>query len=424
MYCAHAENSACVMSSTGFELPLTVPSADRVRWNAALAVSLTLMLVALLTPNALPSLRRDVVAVLPTAPAPPRRRGALQTSRECACASCASHRALSYPSPAFWPLPTLPVVMESQPGTCDLCWMDVAARPNPCDDMSASRLWAPDPHVREAVVATLGACAAMPGECNMLDIGGNMGVFSLWGWALGARVVYVEPQLDLVTAFAKTVELNCAGDDVTVLHGFISHDASKANSSIAFDGYGYRQCQVDALGQAPLTITPCEARVVYVDEILLAHPRWELLKIDYDADDVDLLAHVLELVAAGAVDVRAFVIEFNDCRGKGHVLQRAHELGYTAYLLNVHLNRRFFDATGHDVVNGYLPVDLGAPLWEEVFWQRGIKVMYKLAKGLSLDQYNEAIGGEIPEFLFTRDTFDEPCVPNESKTPFQRQHGV
>lgn len=393
-----------------------------------LLLSAALLLLAPLDAPLLSRVGLAPVFFAPTLSAPPRaaRRGALQTSRECTCASCDAHRALSYPSPAFWPLPRLPFVMESIAGKCDLCWMNVETRPNPCDDMSAGRLWAPDPHVREALVATLGACAAAPGECSMLDIGGNMGIFSLWAWALGARVVYVEPQLDLVTAFTKTVELNCAGDDVAVMHGFITLKASEANTSLASDGSGYRQCQIDALEQAPLTVTPSEAPVLFIDDILLRRPRWELLKVDFDAFDVDLLAHVLEHVAAGAVDVRAFVIEFNDARGKGRVLQRAHELGYTVYLLNVHLNRRFFDAKGHDIVNHYKPINLGPLMppstWEEVFWQRGMKVAYKLVKGLSVDVYNMMLDGEIPEFLLTRDVFEEPCIPNESKLPFQPQH--
>lgn len=192
-----------------------------------------------------------------------------------------------------------------------------------------------------------------------------------------------------------------------------------------FGGWGYRQCQVevDPMDYRPYTITPTDVPTVFSDDILLARPRWELLKIDYDYDDVVFLDHVLALVKAGAVDVRAFVIEFNDARGRGAIFQRVHELGYTVYKLNVHEGRRFFNADGYDIVNGFMPVGLDARRWTEVFMQRGIKSALRLAKGLSDAEYDDMLSGEIPEFFITRDELAEPAIPNQSKVPFAMMHG-
>ena len=328
---------------------------------ATLGVLLLLQYYDLLTalwPSGGPALAASLVPVAaPPAPqAAALRRGSLQVSRACNYSTIELDRALSYPLPAYWPLPPLPMVMETLPKMCDLCWTRLGEHPNPCELMSRKETWAPDPHVREALLSALLPCALAPEECNFLDVGSNLGVFSLWGWALGARVVAVEPQPDLVAAFQRTIALNCAGAGIELIQGGLtalppegSPEAGKGDSAFTRglpagakiqivnggDGDGqfmYRQCQLPSLVEPTIfhTNNDGEATLLLADDVLLQRRAWQLVKVDIDGYDADLVVRMLRLVEAGRVDIATFIIELNNCRGTPvciSLINLAHKLG-------------------------------------------------------------------------------------------------
>ena len=330
------------------------------RWAAALlTAAAVLALLVLQEAPAQGSLLRSAAltparaAPPPSPPPPPRRLGALQLSAECSYPGIEEDRNLSYPLPAFFPLPALPLVMETMPRACDLCWTRLGDHPNPCEMMSGKQTWAPDPHVREALLSALLPCALAPDTCNFLDAGANMGVFSLWAWGLGARVVAVEPQPDLAAALRRSVRLNCAGGGgIEVVEGGLTavgaagagsggggYRGAPAGQMIQmFAGltgeanYGYRQCQLPASVEPVIfhTSTEGEAPLVLVDDVVLQRKHWALVKIDIDGYDGDLLHRILALVQRGAVAVDTFIVEMNNCKeeqvctGAVHL---AHELG-------------------------------------------------------------------------------------------------
>ena len=289
----------------------------------------------------------------PAAPPLPQRLGALQLSAACAYPGIAEDRALAYPLPAYFPLPALPLVMETMPRACDLCWTRLGDHPNPCERMSNKTTWAPDPHVREALLSALLPCAMAPGECNFLDAGSNMGVFSLWAWGLGARVVAVEPQPDLAAAFRRSVRLNCAGGGIELLEagltarsgggggggGAYSYRGDPAGSKIQIvagptneANYAYRQCQLPAAEEPVIfhTSTSGEAPLVLLDDVLLTRREWQLVKVDIDGFDADLLHRMLALVQQGRVEVKAIAIEMNNCKQVAvctDAMALAHSLG-------------------------------------------------------------------------------------------------
>lgn len=303
-------------------------------------------------------------APLPSAAAP-LRRGSAQLSSSCDYPARAADLNLSYPLPAYWPLPALPMVMESIPRACDLCWTRLGDHPNPCELLSSKQLWTPDPHVREALVSALGHCVYAPGTCRFLDLGANMGVFSLWGWALGARVLAVEPQPDLSRALARTAALNCAGGELEVLAAGVTAASGRAGEefyrgpaagttkiSILASGageanYAYRQCQLPSHLEPTIfhTVTDGEVPLVLLDDLLLGRegeggsggggsggvPHWDLIKVDIDGYDTDLLVKILTLVKENRVAVDTVIIEWNNCNDESHacgsIFTMAHDLG-------------------------------------------------------------------------------------------------
>ena len=357
----------------------------------------------------------------PPPPLPPGA-GRLTTSASCKCAECPRLRTLAYPLPEWWPLPPLPLVMETRPRECDLCWADPVNHPNPCELMSSRATWAPAPPVREALVAALLPCAFAPGSCAMLDLGGNLGVFSLWAWAMGANVVFVEPQGDLVRAFEGTVDLNCARDSITVHHAGVTTVESQNGTKYDF-GNGYRQCDSETFATTRGTETPGVAPFVFVDELFTRQPQWSLVKIDIDADDVEILKRALSLIERGQLSVRSFIIEWNSGRGEGDVISRLHAQNYSIYALNIHDGRRHFNEQGFDVISSFLPIAT-EPYLEEVYMQRAIRFAFKVRKGRSAAEYNELLFfGQIPEFFITKDVLEEPSIENTRKVgrrPFGR----
>ena len=338
-------------------------------------------------------------------------------SQQCACKGCKGHAALAYPLPEYFPLAPLPLVMESRSRECDLCWAAPDQHPNPCELLSERRTWNPDPHVREALASALGRCAAAVGTCSMLDLGANLGAFALWGWGLGANVVAVEPDTDLTTAFRRTVELNCAGGDIEVHHAGVTHDPSLAGTLASFLGGGFRQCDSEEIDGSYVrsTETPnVGIPLVLVDTYLLQRPVWDLVKLDIDYHDVDILTRAAALVEQGRVDIRSFVIEWNDGRGYGHLVRRLHALNYTLYKLNVHDNRRVFNARGVDVGSRFGPINLEW-FFDEVYGQRHMRYAFKVKKGLDDGAYDSMLADDIPEFFITREALEEPVFLNERK---------
>ena len=316
--------------------------------SLALLLSTAVLALIALAPAQLPA----AALRAPTAAPPPlqRRQGALSLSAACAYPGIEQDRALAYPLPAYFPLPALPLVMETMPRACDLCWTRLGDHPNPCERMSNKTTWAPDPHVREALLSALLPCAMAPEECNFLDAGSNMGVFSLWAWGLGARVVAVEPQPDLAAAFRRTMRLNCAGGGIELLEAGLTARSSSSSGGYSYRGdpagskiqivagptndanYAYRQCQLPAAEEPVIfhTSTSGEATLVLLDDVLLSRREWQLVKVDIDGYDADLLHRVLALVQQGRVEVKAIAIEMNNCKQTAvctDAMALAHSLG-------------------------------------------------------------------------------------------------
>ncbi len=355
-------------------------------------------------------------AVSPPPPLPPEL-GRVTRSARCACKGCAAHAALAYPLPAYYPLAPLPLVMESRSRECDLCWAAPDQHPNPCELLSERRTWNPDPHVRESLASALGRCAAAAGTCSMLDLGGNLGAFSLWGWGLGANVVYVEPSVDLAVAFKRSVELNCAEGDIEVHHAGVTHDPSLAGTTFNLGPGGFRQCDSEEIEGSYVRAKDSVSTgipLVLIDTLLLQRPVWDLVKIDIDYHDVDLLARAAALVQEGRVDVRSVSIEWNDGRGYGWLVNKMHALNYTCYKLNVHDNRRVFNARGVDVGSHFGPINLEW-YFDEVYGQRHLRYAFKVKKGLGDGVYDEMLADEIPELFITREPLEEPVFLNERK---------
>ncbi len=187
-------------------------------------------------------------------------------------------------------------------------------------------------YVRTAAVRLENSPAA---ACRLplLDAGGNMGFVSLYAFAMGANVVYVEPQIDLVEAMQASVALNCAGERITVLHGALMPDKQPEHVRLNLSVPGFRSCQGSwGTGSRQSGAGPLGAPIVSVDELVSAHRHWDLVKIDIDSIDAQLVERFLQHIRSGYLTVTSFIVEWNGGKARGdllHALQQ--ELGYDVY---------------------------------------------------------------------------------------------
>lgn len=157
--------------------------------------------------------------------------------------SCrAPERALSYEAPRFYPIPPHRVVLETQPGACDLAApFNAENKSEYCEAFTQARLPQPEPFVAQAVASALAHCPFAPPStpCRAIDVGGNLGMVTAAMAALGATVDVVEPSADLANAIRQTVAANCWGRRVTVHENGITAEPARDGASAHYGG-GWR----------------------------------------------------------------------------------------------------------------------------------------------------------------------------------------
>lgn len=316
--------------------------------------------------------------------------------------------------------------MELTPGTCDLCSPRPDLHPSPCELISGRKLYSPDSHVREALASALAECAfAPPGAppCAVLDGGGNMGFFTMYAFAMGATVVYIEPQVELVEAMRATVALNCASDRIDLRHAALAPKPQPSSARLTDMALpAHRSCQGPwGTGTRQSGAGPGGVPFLSVDELVRERRHWDLVKVDIDSTDAAVIERFVELIREGAADVTSFIVEWNGGAGRGAVLHALQqELGYDVYRLNVHDNRRFINESGWDTVAGFRDVGV-EPWFEERLHQRFMHYVLKVRPLPRVEDWTTIASWDMmPEFLITRLPMSEPQPANENKQRFRR----
>lgn len=272
---------------------------------------------------------------------------------------------------------------------------------SPCEQISRRELYEPDAHVREALASALTASGCPHrtdgSACHVLDGGGNMGFFSMYALAMGADVVYVEPQIDLVEAMHLSVALNCAAERVTVLHGALTpdlpsqlpHGARLENLSLP----AFRTCQLYPpliSGTTQSGTGPSGAPYITIDALVAQQRKWDVVKLDIDSFDALIVARFVDLIRNGLAEVSSFIVEWNGGENLGGILQTLQSLGYEIYRLNCHDNRRFVNESGWDTINMFRDINL-EPYFEERMQQRYMRYVLRVRHGIT----DPLVWGEI-----------------------------
>lgn len=120
----------------------------------------------------------------------------------------------------------------------------------------------------------------------VVDVGANVGFFTLRQVALGARVIALEPNPDARGRLVSTIEHNGLADRVQILPCAAGRTAGVAELSVgAATVTGTVLVGVAAAARDRFVVD-----VLPLDIILMAEPRIDLLKIDTEGAEVEVLA--------------------------------------------------------------------------------------------------------------------------------------
>ena len=154
-------------------------------------------------------------------------------------ACTAPERGFAYEAPRYFPFPSFRVVLETKRGRCNLASPPgkSRARKTHCAAFSRGDEMMPEPFVVQTIASFLAPRCLDPERwdlstwdpseprCSAVDLGGNLGIHSMYMASLGATVDVVEPSADLAASIRRSARANCWEKRVKVhAKGITSND--------------------------------------------------------------------------------------------------------------------------------------------------------------------------------------------------------
>ena len=241
---------------------------------------------------------------------------------------------------------TIDVVMESEPGTCDLY-----GKKENCCKLAGGGF---NDEVFGVLFSFLSGCGERR-RCRAIDLGANAGWMTTAMLSLGATVVSVEPQADLAAAINATAKLNCWAARSTVINARAC-GAGWGKSCLATKRLGHVW---RSGGGVPRTVALPPVPGVPIEAILFAglglgeRPAQGPLHIDFikadgDGPEGSWLRAIDHLLARGVVSLGAIVLEGNGL--PSFTLQHFDQQhGFDVYRIDTGFDkRRLITSTGWD----------------------------------------------------------------------------
>jgi len=277
--------------------------------------------------------------------------------------------------------------------------------------------------VRDAIGSILLCCQNVHADqrpCHALDFGMNTGYFTAAMASLGARVVAVEAAPDHVDAFEQTKRVNCWEHTVEVHNAFLSLLQPIPKGRMRQSGIPMRPLSWDFGEVVNVSAVPLVDPQKF---LFMAGGSWDLIKIDMESIDIWLVNLIQKEISRGHIAVNALLFENNvmgDAARLGRqarvdlgldgeetkgwemevlraLLRRFQELGYDAYMLDVHSHKaygeqRVYDANGRSI--GAPPSWKPPPGVEEQEHVRAMRHVYRFQPNLTRSEWRVALPGK------------------------------
>ena len=299
-----------------------------------------------------------------------------------------------------------------------------------CDRLgSFARCFEPEPETEEVVNALLTYCA----DCLYVDVGCNVGYFTMQAAMHGALVECFEPTPYYTAAIERSARLNDVHTRVRV-HNVGMVPTEKYRSKFVVNGKlsmtrTYHACGVGLNDHQHLINykkhTIWSVPIKPIREVLLGR-RVTLLKMDIDSLEGLLLQTVADMVERNETTVDSILVEIGDshtstlegCTGiqcnnatriRGSdlslVWRLIHTLNYDAYRVNTHVNKEIFTWTGANINAKMNPTN---PFVVPMLNLRGIRKLELLPRTTPLSEYGMLFRWGV-SYLFTRVPLAEPA---------------
>ena len=310
----------------------------------------------------------------------------------------------------------------------------------------------PEGETEEVLSSLLLRCGQRP--CVYVDIGCNLGYFAAHAAALGAWVDCYEPTPFYVEAIRRTIALNRFQNRFNVTQAAVvvnvpapaGQGAGRAAGKGAlFERHSRNFLHMPCgIGREDADLARSWKSQHHEIGPTLRGRTVDLLKIDIDSIEGELLHEVVRLIEAGEVHVRSMLIElgsgatrFEACKvaankekplctepaterdptprgGDVRDLHRlVHELGYSVWRVNIHVNREIFGGHGANLNAGMSPQHES---WEPFFSVRAMRKIERLRRSTPLSEYDNLLRwGQ--SLLITRET-----LMDERRTEHNNHH--
>ncbi|XP_064647879.1 uncharacterized protein LOC135500372 isoform X2 [Lineus longissimus] len=133
---------------------------------------------------------------------------------------------------------------------------------------------------------------------SLIDIGANIGVYTLFAAMLDRKVVAVEPLYDNMARLHKAIKLNKYEDRITLVMNAVSNVRKVVNLTRDFNekNYGHTYIKEKSMADGVDFMSLQEVDTVYLDDLLeVIDFKKAILKIDIEGQEVKAFTHASEL---------------------------------------------------------------------------------------------------------------------------------
>eukprot|EP00465_Bigelowiella_longifila_P007076 CAMPEP_0185275656 /NCGR_PEP_ID=MMETSP1359-20130426/54444_1 /TAXON_ID=552665 /ORGANISM="Bigelowiella longifila, Strain CCMP242" /LENGTH=257 /DNA_ID=CAMNT_0027869081 /DNA_START=305 /DNA_END=1075 /DNA_ORIENTATION=- len=198
-----------------------------------------------------------------------------------------------------------------------------------------------DLHVLAAISRTVQAeCAlSIPAEANPLvvDVGANVGFFSLYMASQGCQVLAFEPQQNLIDPIKTSTCLNGLNRRINIKNAALAAINDEEEAELYYDGWNIGDARLARSCERAGGYGRCQQvdSIVQLDDVIPEREQIFLIKIDVSGMENSVLQSMERLLASQSVHhiVLNYNPSFIGIRESANLLEKLHNYGYSIFYL-------------------------------------------------------------------------------------------
>lgn len=161
--------------------------------------------------------------------------------------------------------------------------LDIQFRPNTTDEKVINELLVKNVYQKKKIGFTIES------DDHWLDLGANIGIFSLHVLSNGGKVISVEPEPENLYILTNNLQNNFPLGGFEIIQGCVSTYNGKSNLYLCNGKYNKYRHSI-CLGKS--NRKSIEVKVINIHEILLKYPTINCIKIDIEGEEINILENI------------------------------------------------------------------------------------------------------------------------------------